>query len=93
MAPTAIWNFKAACVGLKQRICCVQGVVLPEGYSADVKARERLGSENTVRLDTVDVIVCRACCIACIIIVRLAIRFSCRVRACTRSVLLPPRLP
>lgn len=29
------------------------GVDLPEGFQADVKARDRIGSETAIRLDTV----------------------------------------
>lgn len=34
-----------------------QDVVLPEGYTAEVKARERIGSESAaIRLDTVRIV-------------------------------------
>ncbi len=34
-----------------------QGVVLPDGYTAEVKARERIGSESAaIRLDTVGIV-------------------------------------
>lgn len=39
---------------IKAAFLRLQGVVLPEGYTAEVKARERVGSDTAaIRLDTV----------------------------------------